>query len=61
MSERQEKVWVVMKQGTVAGWLRGNAVPSKVFDDRQDARDYAKRMNSRSVTSKYSVKGVKKG
>lgn len=61
MSERQEKVWVVLKTEVVAGWLKGNGVPAKVFDGRQDARDYAERMNARAKNYEYSVVGVKKG
>lgn len=57
MSEKQEKVWIVMRRriGSAA------ALPVKAMDDRADARDYAKRMNIKSNVFAYSVIGVKKG
>ena len=57
MGEKQEKVWVVMK-------TRGAAypnLPAKVFDDRQDARNYAKQIASRAKFMVYYVVGVRKG
>lgn len=59
MSEKQEKVWVVMRWKGVEV-----PVPVKVFDDRADARDYEKRMTARRasrVSDSYWVVGVKKG
>lgn len=57
MGERQEKVWVVMRY-----YMDGRGIdkPNKVFDDRKDARAYAKRMN-RSIVFGYVVHGVLKG
>jgi hypothetical protein len=57
VSEKQEKVWIVTRRRV--GW--GEAKPMKAFDDRKDARDYAKRMNIKSNVYAYSVVGVKKG
>lgn len=57
MSEIQEKVWVVIRY-----YMDGVGMdkPAKVFDDRKDAREYAKRMN-KSRKFGYIVHGVKKG
>lgn len=65
MSEKQEIMWVVVKH-----WL-GKATPVKVFDDRDDARSYAKRMSASSfsrslamaarVSARYVVHRVKRG
>ena len=67
MGEIQEKVWVVMSSALVLG-VGGVKVPSrarpkliKVYDDRSDAREFAKRMNERFALCKYTVAGVKKG
>lgn len=57
MSEKQEKVWVVMKTRGVSL----SNIPAKVFDDRKDARNYVKQIASRAKTSVYCVVGVKKG
>lgn len=56
MSEKQEKVWVVMR-----ATLNGESVPNKVFDDRKDARNYASRADAASKRYAYWVVGVKKG
>ena len=58
MSEKQEKVWIVMRR---QGWRLSRATPNKVFDDRDDARRYAAQLNKRSKLYRYSVTGVKKG
>ena len=55
MSEKQEKVWVVMKD------RYGESLPAKVFDDRNEARAYARQAEARSSKFWYSVIGVKKG
>ena len=58
MSEKQEKVWVVLR------WEFGYpdlSTPTKVFDDRKDAREFAKRYEARSQRFGYSVIGVRKG
>lgn len=56
MSEKQETVHVVVRQYGV------NATPAKVFDDRKDARAYAKRMNARpNARYRYTVYSCKKG
>lgn len=55
MSEKQEKVWVVLR------WEFGHSDPVKVFDDRADARAYAKTREARTKRFAYSVVGVKKG
>ena len=57
MSEKQETVHVVMRGPD--RW--GDTQPVKVFDDRKDARAYAKRMSARSKRYDYIVKSVKKG
>lgn len=57
MSETQEKVWVVMRRTIYSK----DGQPVKVFDDRQDAREYAKRRRQASPTYSYAVVGVKKG
>lgn len=60
MSEIQEKMWLVMSIPTNARKVR---VPVKVFDDREDARNLASRLNKRSrqLYFRYTVQGVKKG
>lgn len=55
MSEKQETVHVVVRQYGI------NATPAKVFDDRKDARAYAKRMNERKSKYNYTVQSCKKG
>lgn len=65
MSERQETMHVIIRtpyrKGSVY-LLREEAQPSKVFDDRADARAYAKRMNNRPNSRFYfTVRPVKKG
>lgn len=58
MTEKQEKVWVVLRKNV----LHLITAPVKVFDDRKDARAYAKRYNGgRDSRIRYSVHGVKKG
>ena len=58
--EKQETVHVVMRAG-VADTGNRCAQPVKVFDDRSDARAYAKRMNLGSRKYLYRVVPVKKG
>lgn len=55
--EHQETVHIVLRH-RMAWEYR---VPVKAFDDRADARSYAKRMNARSKRYVYTVKSVKKG
>lgn len=57
MSEKQEKVWVVSKRrfGTEI------RTPIKVFDDRQDARNYVRRWNMATRKYAYHIAGVRKG
>ena len=65
MSEKQETVHVVLRRP--AGWGTHKATKSfgaavKVFDDRKDARAYAKRMNARpNARYRYTVYSCKKG
>lgn len=60
MGEVQEKCWIVMR--TVRSLTRGTSTtPIKVFDDRADARAYAKQRAGGKVVANYSVVGVKKG
>ena len=62
MGEKQEKVWVVMKtKGSNVPNFPRNTLPTKVFDDRSDARAYAFDRNERAVDFRYYVVGVKKG
>jgi hypothetical protein len=56
MSEKQEKVWVVMKS-----FGKAEPKPAKVFDDRADARAYTKRMRAGKGLSVYWIVGVRKG
>lgn len=56
MSERQETMYVVMSIREMQA-----DKPVKVFDDRKDARDYAKRMNQRSKKYGYYCTSVKRG
>lgn len=59
MSEKQEKAWVVMRADSL---LIKDSEPVKVFDDRADARAYAKRWAERTKARlKWWVVGVKKG
>lgn len=57
MSEIQEKVWIVNKRRFGTSVLK----PLKAFDDRSDARAFAKRLNQMSKMYDYTVAGVKKG
>lgn len=57
MSEVQEKVWIVMRRKL----FTKSKTPVKAFDDRKDARAYAKQKNLRSENFNFSVSGVKKG
>lgn len=65
MSERQETMHVIIRTPYRNGslhLLRELSRPSKVFDDRADARAYAKRMNNRPNSRFYfTVHPVKKG
>lgn len=62
MSEKPEKVHVVMRQRLIRFGLSpnrligsGSSRPVKVADDRKDARAYAKLMSSRSRRYRYWV------
>ncbi len=59
MSEHQETVHVVLR--TRSYFTEHEAKAAKVFDDRADARAYAKRMNGRSRKYVYTVQSCKKG
>lgn len=59
MSEKQETVHVVIRERSYFTQHEVKAV--KVFDDRADARAYAKRMNARSKKYSYFVQSCKKG
>ena len=65
MAEKQETVHVVMraKVTRIDAKLstRTNPVPVKVYDDREDARAYARRMNLWARKYYYRVVSVKKG
>jgi hypothetical protein len=63
MSEKQETMHVIIRTPIAKGRLKRElSQPSKVFDDRADARAYAKRMNARPNTRFYfTVHPVKKG
>lgn len=57
MSEKQETVHVVQRRM----FCTANVTAAKVFDDRRDARAYAKQMNERSKKYDYTVQSCKKG
>ncbi len=57
MSEKQEKVHVVVRRRLNSGI----SAPVKVFDDRVDARVYARRLNQRATKYRYRVVTVRKG
>jgi hypothetical protein len=58
MAEKQEVVHIVMRRPKTSS----KKVPSKAFDDRKDAREYARRLNRNpNAKSHYSVVSVKKG
>lgn len=59
MSEHQETVHIVLRYA-VAG-LSHLVKAVKAYDDRADARGYAKRMNARSMKFNYTVQSCKKG
>ena len=68
MGEVQEKCWVVIRSGYKIKKTIGRGTmrefvfaPVKVFDDREDARKYAGRMQLRSASRTFRVHGVKKG
>jgi hypothetical protein len=61
MSERQEKVWVVTRARLFDDGQLGIGSPVKAFDDRKDARKYAKDIGCRAKRFRYFVDGVKKG
>lgn len=61
MSEKQETVHVVTRSTYLPNIDLRVVKPVKVFDDRKDARAYAKRMNARSAKHTYAVHSVKKG
>lgn len=64
MAEIQEKAHVIMRATlTKVGptTLLSSAKPVKVYDDRDDARDYARRMNRTAKRYRYTVVPVKKG
>ena len=61
MSEKQETVHVVQRERlSLRGAIDGKQAV-KVYDDREDAREYAKRMNQRSRKFQYTVDSCKKG
>lgn len=57
MSERQETVHVVQREDLRTGKVKAG----KVYDDRADARAYAKRMNATTLHFHYTVQSCKKG
>lgn len=62
--ERQETVHVVLKEYFQFNGVYGTKVTLavKVFDDRADARSYAKRMDERTKAGvRYKVQSCKKG
>lgn len=59
MSEKQETVHVVIR--AYEYFTAHEVKAAKVFDDRKDARAYAKRMNGRSKKYSYTVQSCKKG
>lgn len=67
MSEKQPTAYVVCRAKvilhTADGGVRkaGDNVPVKVFDTRNKAREYAKRMNKRSRKYDYNYYAVKQG
>jgi hypothetical protein len=64
MAEKQEIVWVVLRYReamTENDFTPGDNWPVKVFDDRADARAYAKRMNTTSRKYAFLVHRCKKG
>ena len=62
MGEKQEKVWVVMRDRSWhAERTFKSKAPVKVFDDRSDARSFAKSNRSMSKRFEYTVVGVLKG
>ena len=63
MADRQETVHVVLKSywEDLGKYTRKVTTAAKVFDDRDDARDYAQRMNDASNVYEYKVQSCKKG
>ena len=59
MSEKQETVHVVQRERL--GLFGDGKRAVKVYDDREDAREYAERMNRRSRKFQYTVDSCKKG